>query len=64
MDGVGKVFSAKRQMRLSRNDKPCAHMIEKNLGIFKGNQWDIKIAPGIDPCLIVAFMVSSKILVK
>jgi len=55
MDGVGKVFAAKRQMRIARDDVPCVHMVERNLGIFTGNQWDIKIGPGIDPCLIIAF---------
>jgi hypothetical protein len=30
-------------------------MKEINLGIFTGNQWEIKIGPGIDPCIIIAF---------
>ena len=56
MDGIGKVFAAHRQMRISRNGKPCMHAVEKTLGIFKGNQWELKIGPGIDPALMVAFM--------
>ena len=56
MDGVGKVIAAHRQMRITKNGKPCVHAMEKNLGIFSGNQWEIKIGPGIDPSLIVAFM--------
>ena len=56
MDGVGKVFAAKRQMRITRDGKPCMHALEKTLGIFTGNQWEIKIGPGIDPCLMIAFM--------
>ena len=56
MDGVGKVFAAHRQMRITRNDKPCMLAEEKTLGIFTGNQWEIKIAPGIDPVLMVTFM--------
>jgi len=55
MDGVGKVFD-KRQMMISRDGKPCMHAIEKTLGIFTGNQWELKIGPGIDPALMVAFM--------
>lgn len=57
MDGVGKVFAAHRQMRITCNDKPCMYAVEKNLGFFTGNQWEVKIAPGIDPVLMVAFMV-------
>jgi len=34
-DGVGKVFDL-RQMRLTRNGTPCAHMKEINMGIFTG----------------------------
>lgn len=55
MDGVGNVFDY-REMRITRDGTPCVHAIEKNLGIFTGNQWELKIGPGIDPCLIVAFM--------
>lgn len=57
MDGVGKVVTLHREMRISRNGKPCVHMKERNLGIFTGNQWEIKIGPGIDPCMIIAFAV-------
>jgi len=56
MDGVGKVLAAHRKMRITRNGVPCMYAQEKNLGIFTGNQWEIKIGPGIDPCLMVAFM--------
>jgi hypothetical protein len=56
MDGVGKVFASKRQMRITRNGKVCVYAKEKTLGIFTGNQWEIKIGPGIDPALMVAFM--------
>lgn len=56
MDGIGKVFAAKREMRITRDGKPAVHAIEKTLGIFTGNQWEVKIGPGIDPTLIVAFM--------
>lgn len=55
MDGVGKVFAGRRQMRITRDGVPCAHFQEKTLGILKGNQWEIKIAPGIDPVVIIAF---------
>jgi hypothetical protein len=55
MDGVGKVIATHRQVRIARDDKPCVHMKEINLGIFTGNQWEIKIGPGIDPCIIIAF---------
>lgn len=56
MDGVGHAIAKFRQMRITRDGKPCVHAIEKTLGIFTGNQWEIKIGPGIDPVLIVAFM--------
>ena len=56
MDGVGSVVGGYRQMRLARNGRACMHMMEKTLGIFAGNQWELKIAPGIDPVLVVAFM--------
>lgn len=55
MDGVGKVIAAHRQMRIARDGKPCVYMREHNLGFFTGNQWEIKIGPGIDPCIIIAF---------
>lgn len=56
MDGVGKVFAAHRQMRITRNGKPCMHAKERTLGIFAGNQWELRIGPGIDPVLMVAFV--------
>jgi uncharacterized protein YxjI len=57
MEGVGKVFAAKRQMRITRNGKVCMYAKEKTLMFgFTGNQWEIKIGPGIDPALMVAFM--------
>merc|ERR1712038_1858100 len=56
MDGVGKIFTWYRQMRITRDGKTCAHCIEKTVGLLKGNQWEIKIGPGIDPVLLVAFM--------
>ena len=55
-DAVGSSFGVYRQLRLARNGKACMHMIETNLGIFTGNQWELKIAPGIDPVLMVALM--------
>lgn len=54
MDGCGPIFDY-RQMRIARDDKPAVHCKELNIGIFKGNQWEIKIGPGIDPALIVCF---------
>jgi uncharacterized protein YxjI len=56
MDGVGSVFAMRRQMRITRNGKTCLHALEKNLGIFKGNQWELRIAPGNDPILLIAYM--------
>ena len=56
MDAVGSAIGVYRQLRLARNGKACMHMMEKNLGIFVGNQWELKIAPGIDPVLMIAFM--------
>lgn len=53
-DGVGPMMDL-RQIRITRNGLPCVHMKEINMGIFTGNQWEIIIGPGIDPCLIVAF---------
>lgn len=55
-DAVGSVVTAHRQMAVSKNGKACMHAIAKNIGIFKGNQWELKISPGIDPVLMVAFM--------
>jgi len=55
MDGVGPIFGY-RQMRIARDDVPAVHCKELNIGIFKGNQWEVRIGPGIDPALIVAFM--------
>ena len=56
MDGVGHVIAKYRQMRITRDGIPCVHAKERTLGIFAGNQWEIKIGPGIDPVLIIAFM--------
>lgn len=56
MDGVGKIISLHRQMRITRNGKPCMYAREKNFGFYTGNQWEIKIGPGIDPILMIAFM--------
>lgn len=56
MDGVGAVLAAKRQMVVSRNGKACMYAKARNLGIVMGSQWELKIAPGIDPVLMVAFM--------
>ena len=56
-DGIGNFFTFHRQLRIARNGKPCVHMKERNLGVFTGNQWEIKIGPGIDPAIIIAFAV-------
>ena len=56
MDGVGKVMTTHRQIAMSKNGRACMLASEKNIGIFKGNQWELKISPGIDPVLMVAFM--------
>ena len=56
MDGVGYAISKFRQLRVARNGIPCLYAGEQALGIFTGNQWEIKIAPGIDPAMMVAFM--------
>ena len=56
MDGVANVFASHRQMRVTRNGKVAMHCIERTLGIFTGNQWELKIGPGIDPVLMIAFM--------
>jgi len=57
MNGCGKIVAAHRQMVITRDGKPCMYSVEKTLGLVKGNQWVIKIGPGIDPVLMVAFMV-------
>ena len=54
-DGVGSKLDL-RQLRITRNDKVCVHAKEINMGIFTGNQWEIRMGVGIDPCIIVAFM--------
>mmetsp|Transcript_13030 Transcript_13030/g.28215 ORF Transcript_13030/g.28215 Transcript_13030/m.28215 type:complete len:233 (-) Transcript_13030:45-743(-) len=56
MDGCGPIFTWYRQMVISRNGKPCMHCKEINLGIAQGNQWELRIGPGIDPVLMVAFV--------
>jgi uncharacterized protein YxjI len=56
MNGVGKFVTSHRQFVMSKNGMVCMHASKKNIGIFKGHQWELKISPGIDPVLMVAFM--------
>lgn len=54
-DRVGLVLGP-MEFKLKRNGVTCAMMqLESNLQMFDGNVWGIKIAPGIDPCLIICF---------
>jgi len=55
MDGLGPIFDL-HQVRITRTDVPAVHCKELNDGLCKGNQWEIRIGPSIDPTLIVAFM--------
>jgi len=54
-DHVGKALDP--EIRITRNGQVCSHMKLQNLGLVTGNQWDIKIAPGIDPVVMIAFRV-------
>jgi len=54
-DRVGKVMG-KMQMKLSRDGRACAMIVhEPNFLSFRGPVWDLQIAPGIDPCMIICF---------
>lgn len=55
-DRVGTVFGP-MQFKLQRDGKTCASMqLDPGPRIFSRKVWDIKIAPGIDPCLILCFV--------
>jgi len=54
-DAVGSTMSGTRELRVTRNGHVCAYMKTLNLGFMAGNKWELKIAPGIDPVLMVAF---------
>jgi len=55
-DRVGRVCGPK-QFKLKRNGKTCASMqLDPGPNMFSKKVWDIKIAPGIDPSLILCFI--------
>jgi hypothetical protein len=45
MDALGNVMAMYRQMAISRNGIFCMLAKERTLGIFAGNQWELK--PGL-----------------
>ena len=55
-DRVGRVCGPK-QFKLKRNGKTCASIqLDPGPHMFSKKVWDIKIAPGIDPCRILCFI--------
>lgn len=55
MDGVVST-SLHRQMRITRDDKIAVYCKVLNFGFVEGGKWEIRIGPGIDPALIIAFL--------
>ena len=63
-DRVGRVHGPK-QFKFSRNGKTCASMqLDPGPNMFSRQVWDIKIAPGIDPCRILCFIAIVEALIE
>lgn len=54
-DYVGPI-SIYRRIRITRDKKPAVLCKELNLGVIEGTQWEIRIGPGNDPALMIAFV--------
>lgn len=52
-DRIGSVFGV--NLAVTRNGQFCATMKEK-LKTFKPKVWNVVVGPGIDPCLMIAFI--------
>jgi hypothetical protein len=55
-DRVGG-FIGPQKLRLTRNGQVCASMKQQRVfADFTGSTWDLIVGPGIDPCLMIAFI--------